>query len=105
MAFIPTVRYYLYSRGSRQGLGEADHTHVVGILFEPILAVGTATTVQTGQARLLVPDPSTRVTTGEGTCTGSLRVGLVGYRTERIDGLSIHTNLLQEKKDYDTINQ
>lgn len=50
---------YLYGRGSRESLCEADHTHVICILFQTAGVLVTA--VQTWKAALLILDSSTGV--------------------------------------------
>ena len=47
--------------GGGQGLREADHAHVVSVLLQGPLVRG-ATPMETGQARVLIQDPTARVT-------------------------------------------
>lgn len=56
--------YHLHCRSSRKGLCEADHTHVISVLFQTACALVTA--MQTREAGLLILDPPTGVSTGMG---------------------------------------
>ena len=50
---------YLDSGSGRERLSEADHAHVVCVLFQAACTLVAA--VQTGQAALLIPHPATEV--------------------------------------------
>ena len=53
---------HLDAGGSCQGLGEADHAHVISVLLEStVTAVGAVTAVQTRQTRVLVSHAPTRM--------------------------------------------
>jgi len=49
----------LDGRGGREGFGEADHAHIIGVLFQ-VATVGAA--LKARETLRLAPDPSARVT-------------------------------------------
>lgn len=61
---------HLYSRSCRKSLCEANHAHVISILFQATCAL--VTTVQTWEAGLLIFDSSTGVSTRMGFTAGLL---------------------------------
>lgn len=83
-------RLYLYCRSSREGLSEADHTHVVCVLLQTARVLVAA--VQTRQAGVLVLHSSTGVTTGMGFTAGQFSVLLRETTGEKLVRLLNYSN-------------